>query len=59
MLFGAQTPAIEVVGVTDYMTTASYRRAAAANADGAGRSIALLFPNVELRLDNATNQRAR
>ena len=48
-------PAIEVIGVTDYFTTASYRRAAAALDAGVAPSIQLAFPNVELRLDNATS----
>ncbi len=47
-------PAIEVVGVTDYFTTASFRRAEAAWKGGAGSSIRCLFPNVELRLNDAT-----
>jgi hypothetical protein len=52
----AQDPAIVAVGVTDYCTTASFRRAALARSEGAGDGIELLFPNVELRLDNATSQ---
>ena len=48
-------PAIEAIGVTDYFTTASYRRAAAALENVAAPSIRLAFPNVELRLDNATS----
>lgn len=51
---GACAPAIEVVGVTDYFTTASFRRAQEAWVAGAGSKISYLFPNVELRLDNAT-----
>lgn len=51
----SRRPAIEAIGVTDYMTTASFRRAVAAHEQGAGRSIRFLFPNVELRLDNATS----
>ena len=51
----AAEPAIEAIGVTDYFTTASYRRAAAALKNGAAPSIRLAFPNVELRLDNATS----
>lgn len=50
----ACNPAIEVVGVTDYFTTASFRRAEAAWKGGAGSSIQYLFPNVELRLNDAT-----
>ena len=51
----AAQPAIEAIGVTDYFTTASYRRAAAAVDSGVAPSIRLVFPNVELRLDNATS----
>jgi ABC-type cobalamin/Fe3+-siderophores transport system ATPase subunit len=47
-------PAIEAVGVTDYFTTASYRRAVEAQKSGAGVGIKLLFPNVELRLNVPT-----
>ena len=53
-LAGAQ-PLIEAIGVTDYFTTASYRCAAAALATGIAPGIRLAFPNVELRLDNATS----
>ena len=51
----AAQPPIEVIGVTDYFTTASYRLAAAALDSGVAPSIRLVFPNVELRLDNATS----
>ena len=51
---GACAPAIEVVGIIDYFTTASFRRAQEAWVAGAGSKISYLFPNVELRLDNAT-----
>lgn len=44
------TPAIEVIGVTDYFTTLSFRRALAAWKAGSGRGIKLIFPNVEVRL---------
>ena len=50
----AAQPTIEAVGVTDYFTTASYRRAASALDSGVAPSIRFAFPNVELRLDNAT-----
>lgn len=50
----ATTPAIEVLGVTDYYVADSYRRAAAAWEGGSGSSIAYLFPNIELRLDIPT-----
>jgi len=47
-------PAIAAIGVTDYCSTSSFRRAWQAWQDGAGVGIALLFPNVELRLDVPT-----
>ncbi|MBJ7610374.1 MAG: ATP-binding protein [Candidatus Dormibacteraeota bacterium] len=52
----SRQPTIEVIGVTDYFTTASFRRAADAWARGAGPSIRSLFPNVELRLDIPTTR---
>lgn len=55
-LLASRTPAIEAVGVTDYLTTRLYRQAVAAWRKGAGDSIRLLFPNVELRFDSATGQ---
>lgn len=54
----ARTPAIEVVGVTDYFTTATFRRVQAEHASGSGSSLQLLFPNVELRLSHATRAKA-
>jgi len=51
----ATQPTIEAIGVTDYFTTSSYRRAAAALATGVAPTIKFVFPNVELRLDNATS----
>lgn len=47
-------PPIEAVGVTDYFSTRSYRRAAEAWREGAGTRISLLFPNIELRLNIPT-----
>lgn len=47
-------PPIEVVGVTDYFSTASFRRAIAAKEGGAGAGLSYLFPNVEMRLNDAT-----
>lgn len=49
------SPPVEVIGVTDYFTTDSYRRAATALESGIAPTIQLAFPNVELRLDNATS----
>ena len=48
-------PTIEAIGVTDYFTTASYRKAATLLEAGVAPSIRFAFPNVELRLDNATS----
>ena len=53
-IIATRTPAIEVLGITDYFTTASFRRALQAWGDGTGSSIRYLFPNVELRLDVPT-----
>jgi hypothetical protein len=50
----SREPGIEVICVTDYYTTASFRRATEAWSDGAGTSIRLMIPNVELRLDIPT-----
>lgn len=52
---GGREPGIGAIGVTDYLTTASYRRAADALCAGVAPSIRFAFPNVELRLDNATS----
>lgn len=57
-ILASRTPAIEVVGVTDYGTTTSFREAHQAHGHGAGASIRLLFPNVELRLAYATGKGA-
>lgn len=48
------TPKIEAIGVTDYFTTRTFRAARQAWQDGAGSGIKYLFPNVELRLNDAT-----
>src|ERR1700682_3146559 len=55
-ILGERSPQIQVVGVTDYATTASYRGAEAAWNQGAASNIRLLFPNVELRLDVPTSR---
>src|SRR5205085_2227322 len=57
-VLASRSPQIEAVGVTDYVTTASFRRAHQAWQQGAGRSIQFLFPNVELRLSHATQREA-
>jgi len=52
-----RAPTIEAAGITDYYyTTTIFRQAYAAWQGGAGESIKFMFPNVELRLDNATSQ---
>jgi hypothetical protein len=53
-VLASRRPEVEVVCVTDYYTTASFRRAEEAWNGGAGASIRLLVPNVELRLDIPT-----
>jgi replicative DNA helicase len=50
----ARTPSIEVVGVTDYFSTRTFRAAEGAWMLGSAPSIKYLFPNVELRLNDAT-----
>lgn len=47
-------PAIQVVGITDYFSTRSFRATESAWKAGSGASIKYLFPNVELRLTDAT-----
>jgi energy-coupling factor transporter ATP-binding protein EcfA2 len=49
-LLAQRSPTIEVIGATDYYTTAIFRQAHSAWLDGSGSSISCLFPNVELRL---------
>jgi hypothetical protein len=43
-------PSIQVIGVTDYFSTRSFRAAESAWMVGSGASIEYLFPNVELAL---------
>ena len=47
---------VSAAGITDYVTTASYRAAEVAWRAGAGKGIEFLFPNVELRLDVPTTK---
>lgn len=54
-VLAGRRPAIEVIGVTDYFTTRSFRRARAAWDAGHGAGIRYLFPNVEIRLSHFTN----
>ena len=55
-ILAKQQPQIEVVGVTDYFSTAGFREVLDAWHKGSGRSIRFLFPNVELRLDIPTTK---
>ena len=57
-IIASREPLIEVVGVTDYYMSASFRRADTAWRNGAGQSIRFLFPNIELRLDTPTTSGA-
>lgn len=47
-------PSIEVVGVTEYCVTSTFREVNKAWRSGAGENIKFLFPNIELRLDTPT-----
>jgi hypothetical protein len=47
-------PVIEVVAVTDYYVTDTYREVLSHKATGRLPAVSLIFPNVELRLDVAT-----
>ena len=48
------SPVIRVIGVTDYCVTRSYELAKTAKDQGRLRDCALLFPNIELRLNTGT-----
>lgn len=50
----AATPALEALGVTDYLGTQCYADVVAAKAAGRLSSIELIFPNIELRLSIGT-----
>ena len=50
----AAAPAIEAIAVTDYYVTETYQQVLRHKAAGRLPSTALIFPNVELRLDVAT-----
>jgi hypothetical protein len=50
----AVSPALRVIGVTDYCITRSYERVKAAKDKGRLEQCDLLFPNVELRLNTGT-----
>jgi hypothetical protein len=48
------SPVIRVIGVTDYCVTRSYELARAAKEQGRLKECALLFPNIDLRLNTGT-----
>ena len=50
----ATSPALEAIGVTDYCITRSYERLKAEKENGRLKQCALLFPNIELRLNTGT-----
>lgn len=50
------TPAVEVLGITDYFSIACYREVRRQQAAGRLPDVRLLFPNVEMRLDLATDR---
>jgi hypothetical protein len=49
----ARNPRIEAIGVTDYFVTDSYETLLGHKAAGRLPEVALIFPNIELRLDVA------
>ena len=51
------TPSVEVLGVTDYFSIGCYREVRKQHQAGRLPSVKLLFPNVELRLDLATEKK--
>jgi hypothetical protein len=57
-ILASRSPKIEVVGITDYFSTASFHRAVAALQSGAGSGLTMLFPNVEVRLAHATARKS-
>lgn len=48
------SPVIRAIGITDYCVTRSYELAKAAKDQGRLKDCALLFPNIELRLNTGT-----
>jgi hypothetical protein len=50
----AVSPALRVIGVTDYCITRSYERVKAEKDEGRLKQCDLLFPNIELRLNTGT-----
>ncbi len=51
------SPAVEVLGVTDYFSIGCYREVRRHHIAGRLRGVRLLFPNVEMRLDVATDKK--
>lgn len=49
-------PTLEAVGVTDYLTTGGYEAVLEASRQGRVANLALLFPNVEMRLSIETRR---
>jgi ABC-type Mn2+/Zn2+ transport system ATPase subunit len=50
------SPAVEALGVTDYLSIQTYRRAREHQAAGRMSAVKLMFPNVEMRLDIKTTK---
>ncbi|RTL35956.1 MAG: ATP-binding protein [Burkholderiales bacterium] len=50
-----QTPPIRALGITDYYLIDTYERAVAESAAGRMPGVEYIFPNVEIRLSNATS----
>jgi energy-coupling factor transporter ATP-binding protein EcfA2 len=48
------TPAVRVLGITDYLCIQAYKTTCALKAKGRLRNVELIFPNVEMRLDVKT-----
>jgi AAA domain, putative AbiEii toxin, Type IV TA system len=53
----AASPAVEVLGVTDYFSIGCYREVKKHHRAGRMPGVKLLFPNVEMRLDVATDKK--
>lgn len=51
------SPVIEVLGVTDYFSIGCYQRVRKHHQEGRLPNVKLLFPNVEMRLDLATERK--
>ncbi len=51
------SPAVEVLGITDYYSIGCYRAVRKLHSDGRLPGVKLLFPNVELRIDMATEKK--